>query len=250
MAYEGAIGTASSSAQISDSDHQENLNSREGNGVTPEDVKVQDNISVLVKAQALISQVLGFLSTANNETIGACLVGLVTITYLVLGRVGLMLIGVVVGVVLHATWEETINTPGNAHDVLQEIRKTKKEQGFALLERVLDWRETKMSTNGFNGDVISREISSMVSSTDLDFSDLPPRIGAALNTLTEAVIRDYVKYEDYQSLLFPELTYLAGGIVLFCLWTFPFQQSAEKPLQSSSLQFRRIFHEKDRLIHF
>ena len=99
---------------------------------------------------------------------------------------------------LHATWEETINTHESAPDSIQEIRKRKREQGFALLERVLDWRERKTSKNGFECDDVTRENSSVVSSTKLDFSDFPPSTGAALTDLTEAVIRDYVKYEGHQ----------------------------------------------------
>ena len=57
------------------------------------------------KAQDLTSYALNFLSNASNETLGACFVGLGATTYLVLGRIGLVLIGVVGGVVLHATWD-------------------------------------------------------------------------------------------------------------------------------------------------
>lgn len=234
MANEGTVGIASSSAQISQSDLLETSNPREDNGVTHEDTEAQDNSSVLATFQALTSQVLGFLSRANNDTIGACLAGLVAITYLVLGRVGLILIGVVVGVVLHATWEETVNPQANAHDGIQEMRKNKKEQGFAILERILDWRERKTGESGLDGDAEPRGSSSTVLSTDLHFSNFPPSIGAALNTLTEAVIREYVKYENHRLNRFPVLIYAVGGIILFCLWILPSLQRAEILLSSFS----------------
>lgn len=197
MAYEDAVGTTSSSAQIVEKDLQDNLDAGEGNGSTQKDGEVQDNTKPLATAQAFISQILGFLSEANNETIGACLAGLVAITYLVLGRVGLVLIGIVVGVALHATWEGNANQQGNAHDRLQELRKSKNEQGFALLERVLDWREKKTSESGLDGEVIPGGSSPMVLSTDSNFSNFPPSTRAALNALTEAVIREYVKYDHH-----------------------------------------------------
>ena len=230
MAYEGAVGTTPSSAQISEINLQKKLNPREGNGVTQEDTEVQDQISLLATTQTLTSQVLGFLSRANNDTIVACLAGLVAITYLVLGRVGLILIGVIVGIVLHATWEEAINPQRNAHDGIHEIKKSKKEQGFALLERILDWRESKTSKSGLDGEVVPRENSSMVSSTDLYFSNFPPSIGVALDALTEAVIRDHIKYEDHRYTRFSVLMCVVGGIVLFCLWSFPSLQRAEQLL--------------------
>ena len=230
MAYEEAAGITSSSAQILETDLQENLNPDEGNGATQSYGEVQDNTSALATAQALVSQILGFLSEASNETIGACLAGLVAITYLVLGRVGLILIGIVVGIALHAAWEENINPQANPRDNLQEIRKRKKEQGLALLERILDWREKKNSESRLDGEVIPRESSPMVLSTDSNFSNFPPSTGAALNALTEAVIREYIKYEDHRLKCFPILTYEVGGIAPFYLWSFPSPQSAEKLL--------------------
>ncbi len=43
--------------------------------------------------QEITNRVLQFLSTASNETLGACVVGLCASTYLVLGRAGLLLLG-------------------------------------------------------------------------------------------------------------------------------------------------------------
>lgn len=249
MADREAIGITSSSVQISESDRQENLEAREVNGVTHKDGGVQENTSVLVTAQALVSQALGFLSRANNDTIGACLAGLVAITYLVLGRVGLILIGIVVGVVLHATWEETTNPQGDARDDTQETRKSKKQQGFALLERILDWRERKTSESELDGDGVPRGSSSVLLSPDLRFLDFPASIGAALNALTEAVIREYVKYEDHRLNRFTILIYVVGGIALFYLWSCPSPQPAEKLLYSLSWLFHHIFHGKGRLMH-
>lgn len=48
-----------------------------------------------VNFQELISYILRFLSDATNETLAACFIGLGASTYIVFGRLGLVLIGVV-----------------------------------------------------------------------------------------------------------------------------------------------------------
>lgn len=137
------------------------------------------------KARDLTSRTLEFLSNASNETLGACIIALGATTWLVLGRVGLVIIGVVGGVVLHATWEGTVQ--GNATDDNKAIEARKRrEKGLEIVARVLDWREkTKGGTE-------SDDVESSGQRT-LDFSDFQPETGAALTALTDAVISDYVK---------------------------------------------------------
>ena len=250
MAYDEAIGIASSSPHICDNVEPESVNPNQSNNVTFGAVESQENNSVSLKAQDLPSQILDFLSTANNDTLGACLAGLVAITYLILGRVGLILIGVVVGIILHATWVERVDTHGSAHEGIQGLRKRRDQQAFALLERVLDWRERNSDKDGFESNRVSKDYLSTTSSTNLDFSDFPPNTGAALNILSEAVINDYVKYGYHQLLQIPRLIYLGGGIILFFPWNLPFHPRAEILLQSSWLLSLRIFHGKGRPIHF
>ena len=147
-----------------------------------------------IKAQEPLSSVLHFLSTASNETLGACIVGLGAITYLVLGRVGLILIGVVGGIVLHATWEEgsarsdeEVNSKGNS-------ARRKREDGLNVLQRVLDWRDTRLIAESEANEGINELQARMSAQKRLDFSNFEPSTGAALTGLTDAVIRDYVKY--------------------------------------------------------
>ncbi|KAF2445979.1 hypothetical protein P171DRAFT_520681 [Karstenula rhodostoma CBS 690.94] len=140
--------------------------------------------------RALLDRALVFLSTASNETLGACLVGLGVGTYLILGRVGLILIGVVGGVALHATWE------GHAHghhgpEKSQELRR--KELGVDIAHRVLSWREKRDKANDQDDDDADLSVK-LYSGQELDFSDFRPETAAALTELTDAVIRDYVKW--------------------------------------------------------
>lgn len=141
--------------------------------------------------RVLVDRVLAFLSSASNETLGACLFGLGAGTYLILGRVGLILIGVVAGVALHASWES------HAHgdiggDKSREARR-KKELGLDVAHRVLSWRDKRVQDTGKDEDDVDLSVK-LYSGQELDFADFRPETAAALTELTDAVIRDYVKY--------------------------------------------------------
>ncbi|KAF2402397.1 hypothetical protein EJ06DRAFT_490811 [Trichodelitschia bisporula] len=139
-------------------------------------------------AQQLTDQALRFLSSASNETLGACLVGLGATTYLVLGRVGLVLMGVAGGVVLHATWEAG-STDGKSRE---EEEWRRKQAGVDIVQQALDWRRKQheaLNTEGEEQVRVERH-----PGITLDFSSFQPETAAALNELTDAVIRDYVKW--------------------------------------------------------
>ncbi|KAF2421848.1 hypothetical protein EJ08DRAFT_489938 [Tothia fuscella] len=146
--------------------------------------------SFQTSVQQITNQALHFLSTASNETLGACLVGLGATTYLVLGRVGLVLIGAVGGVVLHATWE------GSLHQTDKSVEeRRKKEVGLEVVQRVLDWR-TKSKETAVEEDE-DEETSTKVevySKKKLDFDGFRPETQAALIEFTDAIIRDYVRW--------------------------------------------------------
>lgn len=139
------------------------------------------DLSTTIKSTA--DRILHFLSTASNETLGACIVGLGATTYLVLGRVGLVLIGAVGGVVLHASWE------GRGQDEIdkQSEYRRRREIGLDVARRVLEWRSSQAK------DARTFDISEAPPKAT-DFSDFPKETAAALNVLTDAVIRDYVKW--------------------------------------------------------
>ncbi|EXJ61448.1 uncharacterized protein A1O5_11764 [Cladophialophora psammophila CBS 110553] len=137
----------------------------------------------------VIDATLKFFANASNETLGACAVGLCASTYLVLGRVGLVLIGAVGGIVLHATWE---NQNGGRSDVEnKEINRRRKELGIEVAQRVLDWRERRQKPKDDEDDSLT---DSKVELKTLDYSDFEPETRAALTNLTDAVMRDYVKW--------------------------------------------------------
>jgi hypothetical protein len=157
----------------------------------PDDSKAESGAPAL-DIKVLTDRTLHFLATASNETLGACLAGLGAGTYLILGRVGLVLIGVAGGVVLHATWEG--HNGDNKETDGRSAEARRRELGADIAHRVLDWRST--STRGRDGsDDDGSDLNvQLYSGKTLDYSDFKPETAAALTELTDAVIRDYVKY--------------------------------------------------------
>lgn len=150
-------------------------------------------------AIALTDRALQFFANASNETLGACLVGLGASTYLVLGRVGLVLIGVVGGIVLHATWEGSAGGDGESGDITQEDRR-KREIGIEVANRVLNWR-SRLQSEEQVGAILDPALElKLAMGKNLDYSDFRPETAKALEEITDAVIRDYVKYEPPYSL--------------------------------------------------
>jgi hypothetical protein len=151
----------------------------------------QQSNSQSAKLQELTNRVLRFLSTASNETLAACVVGLCASTYLILGRVGLVLLGVLGGVILHASWE---GSNGDGLDAEAKVKEAKRrrELGIVVAQKALRWRETHSTPESAedNGDDVDVLLSSQ---KELGFQDYQPATGAALKTFTDAVIRDYVK---------------------------------------------------------
>ncbi|KAK5716900.1 hypothetical protein LTR17_016272 [Elasticomyces elasticus] len=130
--------------------------------------------------QTVTDRALDFLSHASNETLGACLVGLSATTYLVLGRVGLVIIGVAGGVVLHATWER--HSSGD-----DKTDERKREIGVDVAQRVLAWRSSRPAEE-------QQDSTKVFANQQLDFSSFGPETATALTTFTDAVIKDYVHY--------------------------------------------------------
>lgn len=145
-------------------------------------------VSILEATQSVTDRIVGFLSSATNETLGICIVGLGAGTYVVLGRLGLILIGVVGGVALHASWEAR---GASGHDS-QELGR-RREIGAEVVNRLIRWREDDKKKELDNQDKDQELDVRIASGQRLDFSGFQPGTAAALNGLTDAIIRDYVK---------------------------------------------------------
>lgn len=143
--------------------------------------------SVSTTLQGLTDTALDFLSHASNETLGACLVGLSATTYMVLGRVGLVIIGVAGGVVLHATWEG-IRTDTRDDETKRAEQTRRQEAGMEVARRVLALRTTD-NTDGEATDEVH-----VSANQQLDFSAFGPETATALETFANAIMKDYVHY--------------------------------------------------------
>lgn len=123
--------------------------------------------------------VFQFLSTATPGTLGAIAVALAAVTYFVLGRIGLLLIGAFAGVISFIVWES--RNP-------EVARAVRGEQGHDLLNRLFDSRF---------GDAASKsayEEEDDAIALAQSFDDFQPETRDALHGLVDAVIRDYVDW--------------------------------------------------------
>jgi hypothetical protein len=127
----------------------------------------------------LTNRAICFLSQASPETIGAVVVGLAGCTYLILGRIGLVLIGTVGGVVLHATWEGQSSAGSNG-----DVRR---EKGLDIVHRILDMRKTAALKAEEDNEKDNEPVGD-------NFEAFRPETATALNGLVDAVIRDYVNW--------------------------------------------------------
>lgn len=147
-----------------------------------------------INTSAALDATLRFLANASNETLGACVVGLCASTYLMLGRVGLVLIGAVGGVVLHATWDA--QQSGGLDTTGRDAARRRKELGIEVAHRLLEWRDSRRreEDKGEEGVIAGSKSQLADPSSPLDYSEFQPETRQALVNLTDAVIRDYVKW--------------------------------------------------------
>lgn len=137
--------------------------------------------------QGLAEKAMYFLSHASNEMLGACLVGVGATTYLLLGRVGLVIMGVAGGVVLHATWE-CIRTSTQDEATRRVVRERRREAAVEVAKRVLEWTSSRRVDNIMVDDF------KVYANQELDFSSFGPETETAMNVFVDAVIKDYVHY--------------------------------------------------------
>lgn len=130
------------------------------------------------KTSALAAKALKFISEATPTTLAGIAVGFSAILYAILGRIGLLLIGAVAGVLAFISLEA--KNPA----IAQAVRG---EKGPEVLDRLwLDMKQIKTSDCSQDEDAEEAAIKS--------FDDFRPETRDALGGLVDAVIRDYVKW--------------------------------------------------------
>jgi hypothetical protein len=145
------------------------------------------------KLTSLTTTTLQFLANASSEKLGACAIGLCASTYLILGRVGLVLIGAVGGVVLHATWESSGDERGGPQNSIHPSLSKRREVGLEVAKRVLDWRDENKPAGNEDAQVEEAQSEGLTAPRRLDLSGFKSETGAALTNLVDAIIRDYVQ---------------------------------------------------------
>lgn len=159
--------------------------------VTHDDSPTKQHAADAVRPQELMDRALDFLATASNETLLGVFALLAFVTYIVLGRVGLVLIGIGLGVVLHASWEGSTQTRSSEGS---STPKKRRELALEVSQRLLDWPKRAVSdqiaTQNDSGTIAAPED---LSTADLEFTTFRPATAAALRSFTDAVVKDYVK---------------------------------------------------------
>jgi len=131
-----------------------------------------------------LNHVLQFLSTSSNEALLCVFAFLMVATYIILGRLGLILIGTVLGVILHASWEGWDNEHSARETGVPTARR--RELTLHLANKLLDWPKRKSS------EVLDSK-SPREPTINLDYSAFRPKTAAALMSLTDSIVKDYVK---------------------------------------------------------
>lgn len=124
-----------------------------------------------------VAKVLQFFATATPGTLAGVAVGFAAVTYLTMGRLGLVLIGAFGGVAGFISWE--------AHNP-EVSRAVRGERGVDVLERLLlDSKKKEDSTTEETSDE-----DDAIKALD----EFRPETREALGGFVDAVIRDYVKW--------------------------------------------------------
>ncbi|KAK4131166.1 hypothetical protein BT67DRAFT_444942 [Trichocladium antarcticum] len=130
--------------------------------------------------EGLTAKVVRFIATATPGTLGGVAVGLAATTYLVLGRLGLVLIGAFGGIVSFIQWEQ------RNVDVVRAVRG---ERGADVLARLL------AAKKGAEDVLLTpQSADDQESALAHSFDEFRPETRVAMNELVDAVIDNYVKW--------------------------------------------------------
>lgn len=132
---------------------------------------------------------LRHLSNASNETAVATSIGLAILIYFVFGRLGLLLIGVVVGVVLHASWE--VKESSSSARLRLQRRKQLKRTGLEVVDTLLHWRT---EVNESSKEEAQTGHGNRETAHDIDSLKSLPKTADAVEQLKDAILQNYVTW--------------------------------------------------------
>ncbi|KAL2842964.1 PXA domain-containing protein [Aspergillus pseudoustus] len=157
------------------------------------------NNSDIINMKELLDLALQFLSTCSNEMLLFILALLIGATYIVLGRLGLIIIGIIIGIALHASWDG----PGN-HPV-EFQRSNRRQLSLHVTHRLLDWQTSRHAEHDRNFKDDGEHMPEKTSNSGFNPS-YGPATASALQSLVDAAVRDYVNYW-YEPILPSESTF-------------------------------------------
>ena len=134
-------------------------------------------------SEKVVSKALRFLSDANPPTLVVCFLLLATVLHTIFGRIGLLIIGAVLGATAHASleWTEKLDEP----TVRTYTRK--RETGLDIATRLFDWQEKNLLKGQRDKDTVAPKPDR---STE---ARLGPASTAALEELESAILQGYIQ---------------------------------------------------------
>ncbi|KAL4980043.1 PXA domain-containing protein [Aspergillus desertorum] len=143
--------------------------------------------TVGAQLKQLFDSTLHFLSTCSDEKLLFVLVCLMGATYMILGRLGLLLIGTTLGIAIHASWESLDhNYPSEYPNI------GRKQLSLSIVHKLLD----RGGTHPLNADLNTRDAGKthhrVASGIDADISSLGPITAGALHSLIDAAMQKFV----------------------------------------------------------
>ncbi|KAI5850601.1 PXA domain-containing protein [Tricharina praecox] len=149
----------------------------ESKGATPEAPQhVASPPPFAISLADITTKAVEFLSTASSEQLIAVSIGGVAVLYIVLGKLGLLFVGIVAGAVGHASLS---------------LKHAKKEGSVFSLD-LHDWWDARKAAAGENEEEGNGVV--VTKTTRMDFSSLPPETAKAMEEFADAVVRDYVRW--------------------------------------------------------
>ncbi|KAL4733288.1 PXA domain-containing protein [Aspergillus similis] len=165
-----------------------------------DDRLIKDNTDG-AQLKQLLDSALYFLSTCSNETLLLVLVCLMGTTYMVLGRLGLLLIGTTLGVALHASWVGMDHSSSSEYTIIG-----RKQLSLSIVHKLLNWEGTNPVKADLNTHDAGETRHRTLPVSDVDVLSLGPITASALHSLIDAAMRDYVN-SWYEPILPSESTF-------------------------------------------
>ncbi|EFE30482.1 PX domain protein [Trichophyton benhamiae CBS 112371] len=138
-------------------------------------------------SQSLVDQVSLFVAHADRTTLISISAGVVAVSYVLFGRLALLLVGAIGGVILYIWWEGQDNVTNGDNE--GAAKRKRHELSLEVANRLTALYADNGSKQDDDEDTLNRP-----GESSLDYSRMGPATEAALTALTNSVIADYVSW--------------------------------------------------------